>query len=234
MTPRQTLVLAAIAAAAAAALVGLHLALPVTAAWQTNRILHYAWMAAAGLAAAGGIVWLMWPRPRQRRRDFDRAAARRKVVGLGAVVIVAIGVVVFGEMHAEVASRKYLEPEAAQDLQAVAQALAAYAADHGGARPAAVEALAPKYLDPARLHYAYRRGPARSGPPAPDAAEAPSYAIVRELPGATGAKRSDGRIVAYLRPGQAWARLTVILEEGGRWATVGEDAVRTYEAEPRP
>jgi hypothetical protein len=260
---RQTLLFAAVAAAVAAALAAAHLALPAQAGWQTNRILHYAWMAAVVLGTAGGIVWLMWPRPKARRRDFDRAAARRRVIGVGAVVLAAVAFIIFGEMHREVASRKYLEPAAAEDLQAIAKALGAYAAEHGGARPAAIEALVPKHLAPARLYFAYRRGPASVEPPQPaaesggegaaapassgpgsekvsgtlsrrvpdtfSATEPPSYALVRQLPGSANTKRSPADIVAYLRAGNAWAPLTVIVEEDGRGQVVSEDAVRTFE-----
>ena len=249
---RQTLLFAAVAAAVAAALAAAHLALPVQAGWQTNRLLHYGWMAAVVLGTAGGIVWLMWPRPKARRRDFDRAAARRRVIGVGAVVLAAVAFIIFGEMHREVASRKYLEPAAVEDLQAIAQALGAYAAEHGGARPAAIEALVPTYLAPARLYFAYRRGPASVEPPQPvaesggegaaapassgpgpgtgqGATEPPSYALVRQLPGSANTKRSPADIVAYLRPGNAWAPLTVIVEESGRGQVVSDDAVRTFE-----
>ena len=267
MTGKQAIGFAVIGAAGAAVCVVLHLAMPIDAGWGVNRILHYAWMAVVVLGTAGGIVWLMWPRPKARRRDFDRAAARRRVIGVGAVVVAAVAFIIFGEMHREVASRKYLEPAAAQDLQAIAKALGAYAAEHGGARPAAIEALVPKHLAPARLYFAYRRGrrsepasedaghfgpkypaaPAagsRSGgegaaAPAPSgvagatagqgATEPPSYALVRQLPGSANTKRSPADIVAYLRPGNAWAPLTVIVEESGRGQVVSDDAVRTFE-----
>jgi hypothetical protein len=252
MTGKQPIGFAVIAAAAAAVLVVLHLVLPINASWQVNRILHYAWMALVALATAGGIVWLMWPRPKARRRDFDRAAARRRVIGVGAVVVAAVALIIFGEAHRDDASRKYLEPAAAEDLQAIAQALGAYAAEHGGARPAAIEALVPKHLAPARLYFAYRRGPVSVEPPQPAAesggegaaAPAPSgpgtgagqgapsppaYAHVRQLPGSANTKRSPADIVAYLRPGNAWAPLTVIVEEDGRGQVVSEDAVRTFE-----
>jgi len=252
MTGKQPIWFTVIAAAGAAACVVLHLVLPIDASWQVNRILHYAWMAVVALGTAGGLVWLMWPRPKARRRDFDRAAARRRVIGVGAVVVAAVALIIFGEMHREVASRKHLEPVAVEDLQAIAKALGAYAAEHGGARPAAIEALAPAYLAPARLYFAYRRGPAPARPPQPaaesggegaapassgvagatagqGASEPPSYALVRQLPGSATAKRSPADVVAYLRPGNAWAPLTVIVEEDGRGQVVSEDAVRTFE-----
>ena len=252
MTGKQAIGFAVIGAAGAAVCVVLHLAMPINASWQVNRILHYAWMAVVALGTAGGIVWLLWPRPKARRRDFDRAAARRRVIGVGAVVLAAVAFIIFGEMHREVASRKYLEPAAVEDLQAIAQALGAYAAEHGGARPAAIEALVPKHLAPARLYFAYRRGPASVEPPQPvaesggegaaapassgpgpgagqGATEPPSYALVRQLPGSANAKRSPADIVAYLRAGNAWAPLTVIVEESGRGQVVSDDAVRTFE-----
>jgi hypothetical protein len=266
MTGKQPIWFAVIAAAGAAACVVLHLVLPIDASWQVNRILHYAWMAVVALGTAGGLVWLMWPRPKARRRDFDRAAARRRVIGVGAVVLAAVALIIFGEGHRDFASRKYLEPIAVEDLQAIAKALGAYAAEHGGARPAAIEALAPAYLAPACLYFAYRRGPASAKPPQPaaesggegaapapsgpgsekvsekvsgtlrlkvpdtfSASEPPSYALVRQLPGSADTKRSPADIVAYLRPGNAWAPLTVIVEEDGRGQVVSEDAVRTFE-----
>jgi len=251
MTGKQAIGFAVIGAAGAAVCVVLHLAMPINASWQVNRILHYAWMAVVALGTAGGIVWLMWPRPKARRRDFDRAAARRRVIGVGAVVVAAVALIMFGGLWREAVSEKYLKPAAIEDLQAIAKALGAYAAEHGGARPAAIEALVPKHLAPARLYFAYRRGPASVEPPQPaaesgrpgdrapsgpagatagqGATEPPSYALVRQLPGSANAKRSPADIVAYLRPGNAWAPLTVIVEESGRGQVVSDDAVRTFE-----
>ena len=253
MTGKQAIGFAVIGAAGAAVCVVLHLAMPIDAGWGVNRILHYAWMAMVALGTAGGIVWLMWPRPKARRRDFDRAAARRRVIGVGAVVVAAVALIMFGGLWREAVSEKYLKPAAIEDLQAIAKALGAYAAEHGGARPAAIEALVPKHLAPARLYFAYRRGPASVEPPQPaaesgvegaaapapsgvagatagqGASEPPSYALVRQLPGSANTKRSPADIVAYLRPGNAWAPLTVIVEESGRGQVVSDDAVRTFE-----
>jgi hypothetical protein len=252
MTGKQPIGFAVIAAAAAAVLVVLHLVLPINASWQVNRILHYAWMALVVLSMAGGIVWLMWPRPKARRRDFDRAAARRRVMGLGAAVLAAVAIIIFAELWREAVSNKYLEPAAVEDLQAIGKALAAYEADHGGAQPASIETLAPKYLEPPRLYYAYRDGPARMEPPKLPAAagseaggaagqppegpgptqglsEAPSYALVKQIPGSNRTRKPQGAVVAYLRPGNAWSPLTIVLEDNGRCQTVGEDAVRPHE-----
>ena len=125
MTRKKAIWFAAIAGTSAAAILVVHLLLPIDAGWAANRYLHYGWLAITLLAAAGGMVWLMWPRPRARRRDFDRAAARRRVIGVGGVIMAAVFLVIFGELQREAQSRALLEKAAMGDLQAVAKALAA-------------------------------------------------------------------------------------------------------------
>lgn len=237
MTRNQAYWLAGIAAAIAIALVVAHLQLPIDAAWQANRILHYAWQGAAALAGVGGVVWLMWPRPKARRRDEDRQRARRRVIAVGAVVLAVAGLVVFAEIRRTIVTDALLNGAATEDLQAIGKALEAYKADHNGTGPASVEELVPKYLDAGRLWYACRNGPVAAPPPSPVAEGAPqlsSYALAKELPTASEKKRPESRIVAYLRPGNAWAAMTVILDSDGRCPIVGEDAVRRFEEQPRP
>ena len=249
MTRKQAIVFAAIAAAAAVALTVVHLLLPINAGWAVNHYLHYGWQALIVLAGAGGGVWLMWPRPKARRRDEDRAAARRRVIGVAGIVLAAVFLIIFGELHREAKSRVLLDV-VPPDLQVIAKALTAYAADHGGARPKSIEELAPQYLDAACLYYAYRNGPVMSekpaegknepgevptakaeGMPAPaaPAGPPPSYAIVKETPGTAGVKKLPTAVLAYLRPGNAWAPLTAVIDENGQCRVVSEDNVRTFE-----
>jgi hypothetical protein len=241
MTRKKAIWFAVIAAALAAALLVAHLLLPIDAAWSVNHYLHYGWQVLVVLGFAGGLVWLMWPRPKAKRRDFDRAAARRRVIGVAGVVMGAVFLIIFGELHREAASRKPLEAAGFGDLQAVAKALAKYAADHGNARPKSIEELTPQYLDAGRLYYAYRSGPVASETGAggskdavqPDGAKAdgpaPSYALVKEVPGTAGIKKSPTDIMAYLRPGNAWAPLTAAVDESGQCRVISEDNVRSFE-----
>jgi len=235
MTRPQATWLVAIGAAAAVALVVVHAALlPADADWRVNRILHHVWQGVTAAAAAGGGAWLVWPRPKARiRRDEDRQRARRRTISLVALVVAAVLLVAFAEIRRETSTRGRLAGRAADDLQTIARALNAYAADHPGARPDALADLAPKYLDPARLYYAFRHGPAEAGPPADPAAEPPSYALAKEPP-ATDAvkKRPQSPAAVYLRPGLAWAPMTAILARDGRVQIVGEDAVRSFEKPP--
>jgi hypothetical protein len=250
MTRKQAIVFAAIAAAAAVALTVVHLLLPINAGWAVNHYLHYGWQALIALAGVGGGVWLMWRRPRAKRRDFDRAAARRRVIGVAGIVLAAVFLIIFGELHREAESRVLLDKVVLPDLQVIAKALTAYAADHQGARPKSIEELAPQYLDAGRLYYVYRNGPVMSEKPAEGKKEPgevptakaegmpvpaapagppPSYAIVKETPGTAGVKKSPTAVLAYLRPGNAWAPLTAVVEENGQCRVVSEDNVRTFE-----
>jgi len=242
MTRKKAIWFAAIAGASAAAILVVHLRLPIDAGWAANRYLHYGWLAITLLAAAGGIVWLMWPRPRARRRDFDRAAARWRVIGVAGVIMAVVFLIIFGELQREAQSRTLLEKAAMGDLQAVAKALAAYAAEHAGARPKSIEELVPQYLDAGRLYYAYRNGPVQVAAPraeteAEGAAEAapsgltspPSYAVVKETPGTAGIKKSPTAVMAFLRSGNAWAPLTAAVEENGQCRVVSEDNVKPFE-----
>ena len=216
------------------ALTVVHLILPIDAGWAVNHYLHYGWQALAVLAGAGSLVWLMWPRHKARRRDEDRAAARRRVIGVAGVVLIVAFLIIFGELHREAGSRGILE-KAIPDVQAIAKALTAYSADHGGARPKAITELVPQYLDAGCLYYEYRNGPVASEkkveakPDSAEAAPAPSYALVRETPGTAGIKKSPTAVLAYLRPGNAWAPLTVVVEENGQCRVVSEDNVRLFE-----
>ncbi|MEA3366699.1 MAG: hypothetical protein U9R68_01145 [Planctomycetota bacterium] len=233
MTRKQALVLIPIGAVLAAGVVVAHLFLPTaSASWTVNRVLHHACEAVAGLAAAGGVVWIMWPRPKPRRRDVHREQARRRVIALVGVIVAAVGLAIFAEMHRESASRASLTAAAFDDLRAVGAALDAYAADHGGDRPEDITALSPKYLDRGALYYRYRLGPAEAPPPEADDgqdAEPTTYVLARTLPRRDDKPPSDP-VRAYLRPGHAWAPLTVVLERGGRCRVVGDDCVAIFEA----
>jgi len=232
MTRKQALVLIPIGAVLAVGVVVAHLLLPTaSASWTVNRILHHACEAVAGLAAVGGVVWIMWPRPKPRRRDVQRDHARRRVFALAGVILTAVALAVFAEMRRENASRTRLEDVARGNLLVIGKALDAYAADHAGEAPKTITALSPKYLDRQGLYYRHRLGPAEVPPPPADDgrdAEPPTYALARRM------LRRDGRppadpVRAYLRPGHAWAPLTVVLERGGECRIVGEDRVAGYE-----
>lgn len=233
MTRKQAIWLTVIGVAAGAGLVVLHLNLPIAADWRTNRLLHYVWQVAAGLAAVGGIVWALWPRPKAARRDLDRANARRRVLAVAVLAVGAVGLVVFAEIRRERDTGGQLADLVREDLVAIGQALQRYAADHNGAQPKDLEELVPQYLDAGRLYYAWRNGPFKSDPPAAGAdgkpAEPPSYALAREPPVAPGRKVIENRFVAYLRPGHAWAPLTGVLEKDGKVQVISEDMVGRFE-----
>ncbi|MCX5685377.1 MAG: hypothetical protein NT049_17100, partial [Planctomycetota bacterium] len=184
------------------------------------------------------MVWLLWPRPKARRRDEDRAAARRRVIGVAGVILAAVFLIIVGELQREARSRGILEKAGFGDLQAIAKALADYAKDNQGARPKSIEELAPKYLDAGCLYYEFRNGPVAIPKVAPakkestEAAAAPappSYAFVKEAPGTAGIKKLPTAVMAYLRPGNAWAPLTAVIEENGECRVVSEDNVRLFE-----
>jgi len=229
MTHRQTVILIPIVAVVAVGVVVGHLFLPTdSASWAVNRLLHHVCEGVAVAGAAAGIAWTMWPRPKPRRRDVQRSEARRRVVVLLVCVVVAVGLAVFAEMHRESVSRARLSGPAVADLQAIGKALAAYAADNAGGYPKVITDLAPAYLEADRLYYVYRDGPAEAAGPPAGKAELPTYALARRLPRRDGKPHPDP-VLAYLRPGHAWAPLTVVLEEGGRCRVVGDDRVATYE-----
>jgi len=233
MTKTQAIWVAVIGAAAAAVLVVLHLLMPIDASWKVNRILHYAWDAVVVLAATGGVTWMMWPRAKHRRRDVERIMAQRKVIGVGVVVVLAAGLVVFSEMTREMATKRQLSGAATDDVRAIGVALGKYAAEHDGARPPAIEALVPDYLSRDALYFACRAGPVAVKPPPVlnAAAEPPSFALAKRTPLPEEKPRAEDRILAYLRPGSAWAPMTVILGKDGKVDIVSEDFVRPFEAQ---
>ena len=237
MTKKQAVWASVIDVAVAAALVLVHGTLPVDAGWRTNRVLHYSWQGLVGLVAVGAVIWLLWRRPKAARRDLDRQIARRRVIGMGAIVVAAVILAIFGEVRRELVTRRVLEGLATQELHAVSEALAVYERDHGGAMPARIEDLVPKYLEPGRLSYAYRAGPIPIPPPdASDETDAvqPSFALAKVMPSLDERRRGGNRIVAYLRPGQTWAPLTVVLEKDGKVQIVGEDVVGPFEEQAQP
>jgi hypothetical protein len=237
MTKKQAIWASGIGVAVAAAMVLAHGNLPVDASWRTNRVLHYSWQGLVGLVAVGAVVWLLWPRPKAARRDLDREIARRRVIGMGVVVVAAVILAIFGEVRRELVTRRILEGLATQELHVISEALTGYERDHGGAMPARIEDLVPKYLEPGRLSYAYRAGPIPIPPP--DASDETgavqsSFALAKAVPGVDQSRRGGNRIVAYLRPGHAWAPLTVVLEKDGKVQIVGEDVVGPYEEQAQP
>jgi len=238
MTKKQAVWASVIGVAVAAALVLVHGTLPIDAGWRTNRVLHYSWQGLVGLVAIGAVIWLLWRRPKAARRDLDRQIARRRVIGMGVVVVAAVILAIFGEVRRDfVTTHRFLEGLATQELPLISKALTDYERDHGGAMPARIEDLVPKYLEPSRLSYAYRAGPIPIPPPdASDEADAvkPSFALAKVVPSIDERRRGGNRIVAYLRPGNAWAPLTVVLEKDGKVQIVGEDVVGPYEEQLQP
>jgi len=237
MTRKQAIWASVIGAAVAATLVLAHWNLPVDASWRTNRVLHYSWQGLMGLVAIGAVIWLLWRRPKAARRDLDRQIARRRVIGMGVVVMAAVILAIFGEVRRELVTRRALEGLATQELHSISEALTDYERDHGGALPARIEDLVPRYLEPSRLSYAYRAGPIPIPPPdASDEADAgqPSFALAKVMSSLDERRRGENRIVAYLRPGYAWAPLTVVLEKDGKILIVGEDVVGPFEEQLQP
>jgi hypothetical protein len=231
MTNKHVVWAIVIGAAAVAGLILLHLALPIDASWRTNRLLHLLWQVLAGLAGIGAVVWMMWRRPKAPRRDEDRLRARRKVVGVGIAIVVAVGLVVFGEMRREIAGRsQLLAGPATADLEAIGKARGDYAKDHAGAKPATIDELVPKYLQPCNLYYALRDGPTPLTAPAErtESSPPPSYALARQIIIDTKT-HPEPRFIAYLRPGNAWAPVTAALGKTGKVEVVGEELVKPFE-----
>lgn len=231
MTKNQVWWLAGIGAAIIAVFAVVHgVLLPMDDGWRVSRIVHQVWLGVVVLAAGGGITWVFWPRGKPRRRDEERLRAQRRVISILAIAIAAVIVVVVGEVRRETSTRAFLAGAATADMQAIAKALDAYAADHGGKPPEDVTELTPQYLEPSRLYYVYRRGPLATQPPDDPTAEPPTFALAKEPPATEEKKKQQpNRITAYLRPGCAWAPMTVVLEKDGQIRITGEDAVRTFE-----
>jgi hypothetical protein len=231
MTGKHVIWAIVIGALAVVGLILLHLALPTDASWRTNRLLHLLWQVLAGLVGTGAVVWMMWRRPKAPRRDEDRLRARRKVIGVAIAIVVAVGLVVFGEMRRESASRsQLLAGPATADLEAIGKALGDYAKDHAGAKPATIEELVPKYLQPCNLYYPFRDGPAPLTAPAEtgQGSPPPSYALARQIIIDTRT-HPEPRFIAYLRPGAAWAPVTAALDKTGKVEIVGEEVVKPFE-----
>jgi hypothetical protein len=217
-----------VTAAVLAILVAAYAMLPIQASWKVNRVLHHGLQAAGGVAALAGVAWALWPRHQARRRDLAREEAHRRLIAIVVMILVAVAWVAMAEVWRDRATRRFLEP-AREDLAAVAKALAAYAADHSGARPDSIAALAPVYLERSRLYYIYRDGPSESGPPAEG--REPSYALVKPKIQKPGQSRpTELPFVVYLRPGNAWAALTVVSDKAGRTHVVDDDRVPRPEA----
>ncbi|MGB2755408.1 MAG: hypothetical protein WBE00_09935, partial [Phycisphaerae bacterium] len=163
-----------------------------------------------------------------RRRDVAREDAHRRLIAIAVLIVAAVAWVAMAEVWRDRVTRRFLEP-AREDLAALAKALAAYAADHQGARQDSIDTLAPVYLERSRLYYIYRDGAAKSAPPA-EGGE-PSYALVKPKIQKPGQSRpTESPFVAYLRPGNAWAALTVVSDKAGRTHVVDDDRVPRPEA----
>jgi hypothetical protein len=230
MTRRQLIVLGIVGAVLAAALGMAHLALPLSASWSANRMLQYAWLAAVVLALAGGTTWLMWPRHSRSRRDIAREEARRKVFGLVGLFGVTILLVVYGEMHRDLATRAFLKDVAGPSLTVLGDALARHTAAHGGDWPTSLDVLVEEgLLKPETLQYAYRGGPVAAEPKAGTTPDTGSFALARQFPGVHSRGTSDTRYAVYLRPGNAWAGLTAVIDKDGTIEVVADDAVQPFE-----
>jgi hypothetical protein len=230
MTRKHLVALAVVGAVVAAGLIVLHTFLPLDTSWSTNRLLHYLWLGATGLVAVGAIVWLLWPRPKPPRRDIGREQARRRVFAMIGVLVVLVGVVVFGEVRRDWVSRAQLREAATPGLQQIARAVAKYTADHGGAVPFTLESLVPRYLKPEQLYYAFRQGPTAAPAPDAESAAAASFGLAKDYPHEAG--RGDASpmpYVAYLRPGQAWASLSMAVDSTGGCEIIAEDAADRFE-----
>jgi hypothetical protein len=232
MTVKQLVWLAVIGTVAAAGLVALHLVLPTDATWSANRGLNYAWEGVVALAAVGGVVWVWWPRPKAARRDIGRLQARRRLYATIVVIMVAALIAIFGEMRRDVLTRRCLESSATAPLQAIAQAVGRYAEAGNKAAPESLEALVQGgYLDGSVLLYEFRSGPftAKAEGAAGEGSEAPSFALAREMVTAKTPGDVKPRFLAYLRPGHAWAPLTIAIGRDNRVEIVSEDVVSRYE-----
>jgi hypothetical protein len=228
MTKKRLVWTMGVTAAVLAVLIGAYAMLPIQVSWKVNRILHHVLQAAGGAAALAGVVWALWPRHQARRRDLAREEAHRRLIAIAVLIVAAVAWVAMVEFWRDRVTRRFLEP-AREDLAAVAKALAAYAADHPGAPPDSIGTLAPVYLERSRLYYIYRDGPSESGLPAEG--REPSYALVKPKIQKPGQSRpTELPFVVYLRPGNAWAALTVVSDKAGRTHVVDDDRVPRPEA----
>jgi hypothetical protein len=237
MTRAQRIGAIAVGAVVAAVLVAAHLRLPMNGSWTLNRVLHYVWLAATGLAGAGGVVFFLWPRAKLQRRDQERKRARDRILSVIAVVVSTFALVAFGEVRRDRVTHAYLAP-AEEDLAAIHAALEVYKADHHGALPAKLADLVPKYLSGDHLYYTFRHGPVASPKPADvqAASEEPSYVLMPKITGPAAEKYgpAENPYLVFQRPGESWAALVVALGRNGRTGLIGDDdAVRTLEGKSR-
>jgi len=228
MTKKRLVWTMGVTVAVLAILIVAYARLPIQASWKVNRILHHVLQAVGGAAALAGVVWALWPRHQARRRDVARKEAHRRISAIAVLIVAAVAWIAVAEVWRDRVTRHFLEP-AREDLAAVAKALAAYAADHQGARPDSIVTLAPVYLERSRLYYIYRDGSSESGPPA-EGTES-SYALVKPKIHKPGQSRpTEWPFVAYLRPGNAWAALTVVSDKAGGTHVVDDDRAPRPEA----
>ena len=230
MTRGQRIGMIAVGVATAAILITAHCLMPINRSWQFNRVLHYIWLAVTGLACAGGVAFILWPRAKLQRRDQERQRARDRIISLIIVVVGTFAIVAFGEVRRDRVTRTYLD-SAIADMGTIGKALEAYKADHAGAMPEKLSDLVPKYLPAGGLYFEFRNGPLAAPKPTtidPDGEE-PSYLVAKRLLG-TSASRGDvveNQVLVYQRPGQGWASLVAGLSISGGTGLVGEeDAAR--------
>jgi hypothetical protein len=227
MTRKHLIILAVVAVVAAVALVVLHVELlPMNASWRTNRVLHYAWQGLAVLAAAGGGLWTLWPRPTGARKDKARMEARRRVYGLVGIVVIAVLVVVYSEVRRESLSHLVLQADAEPALKTITAALDRYKAEHAGANPKSIKDLAPNYLAAGALQYPSSYGPRAD---ATGSAAEPSFGLATEMPGTRGNRSAADEYLIYLRPGYSWAPLTAVIDKQGQFRIVADDMVNAFE-----
>jgi len=233
MTRKQLLWAVGVGLAAVILLVAAYGALPVRASWTVNRILHHVWQGVTGLAGAGGVVWVFWPRPKAPRRDLERERARRRMVAVVGIVVTAVAMVVLAEVRRDQVTRQYLR-HAEADLEIIAEAIKNYAAEREGALPKDLaELVQPGRLARKQLYYTYRDGPREAAPPSPESVDlrGRSYYLVPGKPRDNRKREKAGSILVFLRaksvwnPPTAWAPLTVVLDQEGRIRVASEDIV---------
>jgi hypothetical protein len=227
----------AVGVAMAALLITAHCLMPVNRSWQFNRVLHYIWLGVTGLACAGGVAFILWPRAKLPRRDQERQRARDRIISLIIVVVGTFAIIAFGEVRRDRVCRTYLA-SAVEDMGALHGALAAYQSDHGGAMPEKLTDLVPKYLPAGGLYYEFRNGPAPAPKPTmidPEGEE-PSYLLTKKLLG-TAASRGDmveNPVLVFQRPGQGWVSLVAGLNTSGETGLIGEEEAARWLATLKP
>ena len=212
MTKKQAIWFLGIGVVCAAVLITGHLMMPVRGSWTLNRILHHAWEGATAAAAIGAVVWLMWPGPKPRRRDALREQARRRFIAVVGTVLAAVILVVFAEIHREMASRNRLGGKAVEDIRAIGRAIEAYAAEHDGKRPEVPADLVPNYLPAGGSTTSIEPVPPRPTRPPTRPARAPSSPLTPS----SNSPRLAPAATAHGRPNRDCAPTSVPATPGRR------------------